>query len=136
MTKTKNKTRHVAPNPSGGWSSKKGGAKRASRNFSTQQEAITHARNQSRREGSQLIIHEKDRLPQKTGAHVDNQPDLMQLQRDFNFTKVEIRGNVLVGTYPATTTRQDAIRRGRMNGKFYEFVRLHYPPFDSRTNRI
>ena len=65
----KSKTRHVVPNPNGGWSSKQGGAQRASRNFDTKKEAEQHARNQSRREGSELVVHRKDGTIQRKDSH-------------------------------------------------------------------
>ncbi|MCB2196984.1 MAG: DUF2188 domain-containing protein [Bacteroidetes bacterium] len=66
---TKRKTRHVVSNPDGGWSSKKGGADRASKNFETKKEAEKYSRDLSRKEGSELIIHGKDGKIQRSDSH-------------------------------------------------------------------
>ena len=52
--------RHVVPNPNGGWSSKKNGAERSTKNFDTKKEAEEFSSELSEREGSELIIHGKD----------------------------------------------------------------------------
>ena len=57
MTK---KSTHVVPNQNDGWSVRKTGAARASKVFETQQEAITYARQQAKKEHSELYIHKKD----------------------------------------------------------------------------
>ena len=57
MTK---KSTHVVPDPNGGWSVKRGGATRASKRFSTQRDAITYARNISKNEGAEFVIHRRD----------------------------------------------------------------------------
>lgn len=54
------KTHHVVPNPKGGWDVKKGGAERASGHFKTKQEAIERAREISRNQGTELVIHNRD----------------------------------------------------------------------------
>lgn len=65
----KNSTRHVVPNQDGGWSSKKGGADRASRNFETKKQAEQWSRDLSRKEGSELVIHKKDGTIQRKDSH-------------------------------------------------------------------
>lgn len=62
-------SRHVVPNPGGGWDSKKSGAKRASGHFDTKKEAEKYSRNLSRREGSELYIHGKDGKIQRKDSH-------------------------------------------------------------------
>lgn len=52
-------SQHVVPN-GGRWSVRRTGAARASRVFDTQREAIAHARNIARNEGSELYIHGSD----------------------------------------------------------------------------
>ncbi len=52
-------TQHVVRTPSG-WSVKKGGAKRASKTFSTQKEAITYGKDLSKKTGAELYIHRRD----------------------------------------------------------------------------
>lgn len=54
------KSTHVVPDPNGGWSVKKGGASRASKRFDNQRDAITYARNISRNEGAEFVIHKQD----------------------------------------------------------------------------
>lgn len=63
------KTRHVVPNSEGGWDSKKGGAERASKHFDTKKEAENYSRDLSRREGSELIIHNKDGKISRADSH-------------------------------------------------------------------
>ena len=65
----KNNTRHVVPNQDGGWSSKKGGADRASKNFDTKKQAEQWSRDLSRKEGSELVIHKKDGTIQRKDSH-------------------------------------------------------------------
>ena len=54
------KSTHVVPDPNGGWSVKKGGATRATKRFDNQRDAITYARNISRNEGAEFVIHRQD----------------------------------------------------------------------------
>ena len=63
------KTRHVVPNPDGGWDSKKGGAERASKHFETKKEAENYSRDVSRKESSELVIHGKDGKIQRKDSH-------------------------------------------------------------------
>jgi len=66
---TKRETRHVVPNDEGGWSSKKGGSQRASKNFDTKKDAEKYSRELSKKEGSELIIHGKDGKIQRSDSH-------------------------------------------------------------------
>lgn len=61
-------TRHVVPH-SDGWANKKGGAERATSVHPTKKEAENAARIQSRKEGSELIIHGKDGQIQRKDSH-------------------------------------------------------------------
>lgn len=54
---TKDNSRHVVPNPNGGWDNKHAGAKRASSHHETQRAAIAAATAQAKKEGSELKIH-------------------------------------------------------------------------------
>lgn len=63
------KTRHVTPNPEGGWDSKKGGAERASKHFYTKKDAEKFSRELSKKEGSELYIHGKDGKIQRKDSH-------------------------------------------------------------------
>lgn len=53
------KNQHVVPND-GGWAIKGSGSKKATRVFSTQEQAIKAGRDIARRQGSELLIHGKD----------------------------------------------------------------------------
>jgi hypothetical protein len=66
---TKRETRHVVPNDEGGWSSKKGGSQRASKNFDSKKDAEKYSRELSKKEGSELIIHGKDGKIQRSDSH-------------------------------------------------------------------
>jgi hypothetical protein len=57
MTK---KSTHVVPDPNGGWSVKKEGASRASKRFDKKQDAIIYARNISKNQGAEFVIHRPD----------------------------------------------------------------------------
>lgn len=61
-------TRHVVPHKEG-WANKKGGADRASSVHRTKSEAEQAAREQSRREGSELYVHGKDGAIQSKDSH-------------------------------------------------------------------
>ncbi|PQJ69622.1 DUF2188 domain-containing protein [Polaribacter butkevichii] len=62
-------TRHVVPNQDGGWDSKKGGAKRASKNFETKKEAVDYSRELSKKQKTELVIHKKDGKIQRKDSH-------------------------------------------------------------------
>lgn len=51
------KNQHVVPHPDGGWQVKGAGNSRATVRTNTQREAISIAREISRNQGSELIIH-------------------------------------------------------------------------------
>ena len=51
---------HVVTNPNGGWSVKKSGATKSSRNFVTQREAIAYARDKAKKSSGELYIHRTD----------------------------------------------------------------------------
>lgn len=53
-------THHVVPNSDGGWDVKRGGADRASSHHDTKREAVARAREISRRQRTELRIHNKD----------------------------------------------------------------------------
>ena len=63
------KTRHVVPNPNGGWDSKKSEALRASKHFDTKKEAEDYSRQLSRKQGTELVIHGKDGRIQRRDSH-------------------------------------------------------------------
>ncbi len=65
----KRKTTHVVPSKKSGWSVKKGGAKKASKNFETKQDAVDYGRQLSKERRSEFIIHRKDGTIQKADSH-------------------------------------------------------------------
>ena len=71
-----NKSHHVVPGgPKGGWDVKKGGADRVSSHHDTKQEAIKAARDISRNQKTELVIHNKDgRIAQKDSHGNDKYP--------------------------------------------------------------
>ncbi len=64
----KGNTRHVVPH-SEGWANKKGGSERASSVHHTKREAEFAARDQSKREGSELVIHGRNGQIQRKDSH-------------------------------------------------------------------
>lgn len=54
------KSHHVVPAPRGGWNIVKGGSLRASKHFQRKQDAIARAKEISKRQGTDLVIHKKD----------------------------------------------------------------------------
>ncbi|MBM6823691.1 DUF2188 domain-containing protein [Veillonella magna] len=68
------KNQHVVPNGSA-WSVKGAGNSKATKNFSTKQPAINYAREISRNQKSELVIHNKDgRIAQKDSHGHDPHP--------------------------------------------------------------
>ncbi|CAN5283497.1 DUF2188 domain-containing protein [soil metagenome] len=53
-------SKHVVPNPAGGWAVKNSGATRASRTFGTQAEAVEYGRAAAKRTHSELYVHGRD----------------------------------------------------------------------------
>lgn len=60
---------HVVPSPDGGWSVKKGGAERASKNFEIKKDAENWARKVSINQKSELVIHKRDGTIQRKDSH-------------------------------------------------------------------
>lgn len=63
------KTTHVVPSKKGGWNVKKGGTKRASKNFETKKDAIAYGRQLSKERKSEFIIHGRDGTIQSADSH-------------------------------------------------------------------
>lgn len=63
------KSHHVVPNPEGGWNVKKGGADRASKTFEKKEKAVDFARQVSRNQRTELVIHKKDGTIQSADSH-------------------------------------------------------------------
>ncbi|MBI1927705.1 DUF2188 domain-containing protein [Candidatus Poribacteria bacterium] len=54
------KSIHVVPNPNGGWDIKQSGGQRSSGHFDRKQDAVDRAREISRNQKTELVIHNKD----------------------------------------------------------------------------
>lgn len=63
------KTHHVVSSSSGGWNVKKGGSDRASAHRETKVEAVKVARDISRNQHSELVIHNKDAKISRSDSH-------------------------------------------------------------------
>lgn len=63
------KSHHVVPGSGGGWNVKKGGGERASGHFDTKQTAVDRAREISRNQGSELVIHNRDGKISQSDSH-------------------------------------------------------------------
>ena len=66
-------SKHVIPNPSGGWAVKNSGAARASRKFHTQAEAIEYGRAAAKTAHTELYIHRRDGTIQDRNSY-GNEP--------------------------------------------------------------
>lgn len=53
-------TRHVVPSTSGGWSVRKQGASRATKNFARQDDAVQYGKELARKDGSDVFVHGKN----------------------------------------------------------------------------
>ncbi len=62
-------THHVVPNGGNGWVVERGGAERATRVLPTKQEAIDYAREVSRNQQTELVIHGRDGVIQRSDSH-------------------------------------------------------------------
>lgn len=63
------KTHHVLPHPKRGWKVQRGGGSRASGCFPTKKEAVRRGRELSRRQGTELRIHNKDGRIAQSDSH-------------------------------------------------------------------
>lgn len=69
------KTTHVVPNPKGGWDIKQGGGQRSSGHFDKKQDAVDRAREISKNQGNELVLHNKDgKIAQKDSHGNDPYP--------------------------------------------------------------
>jgi uncharacterized protein YdaT len=62
-------THHVVPNPKGGWDVKRGGGERASAHTDTKADAVNLARDISRKQHTELVIHGLDGKIQQSDSH-------------------------------------------------------------------
>ena len=60
---------HVVSNPNGGWDVKRGGSKRASAHCGTKQAAVNRAREISRNQRTELVIHNLDGRIARSDSH-------------------------------------------------------------------
>ena len=63
------KSHHVVPDLNGGWNVRKGGSDRASKHFDKQEDAIDWAREVSRNQRSELVIHRRDGTIRQKDSH-------------------------------------------------------------------
>jgi hypothetical protein len=69
------KSSHVVPNVNGGWSVKKEHSSKAIKRFDNQQDAIKYAKEISKNEKGELIIHSRDgRIRQKDSYDSGSNP--------------------------------------------------------------
>lgn len=66
---TKHDTHHVVPNPDGGWDVKRGRGQKASHHTDNKAEAERIARDISKNQGTELVIHGKDGKIQRKDSH-------------------------------------------------------------------
>lgn len=60
---------HVVPNPNGGWDVERNGSDRASVHTDTKAEAVNRAREISRNQGTELIIHRENGTIERRDSH-------------------------------------------------------------------
>ncbi|MFA5600492.1 MAG: DUF2188 domain-containing protein [Phenylobacterium sp.] len=65
----KKDTHHVLPNKDGGWDVKRGGGQKASHHTDTKAEAEKIARDISKNQGTELVVHGKDGKIQSKDSH-------------------------------------------------------------------
>ncbi|MBV7439959.1 DUF2188 domain-containing protein [Weeksellaceae bacterium TAE3-ERU29] len=63
------KSNHVVPSKGIGWSVKKSGASRASRNFTTKEQAVKYATQLSKNERTELYIHKSNGMIQNKNSY-------------------------------------------------------------------
>ena len=63
------RSHHVVPNPNGGWDIKKGGGQRSVKHFDNKEDAVDKAREISKHQKSELVIHKKDGTIQQKDSH-------------------------------------------------------------------
>ncbi len=63
------KSHHVVPNPEGGWDVEVSGGKKAIKHTDTKQEAIDIARQISKNQETELVIHNKNGQISKKDSH-------------------------------------------------------------------
>lgn len=70
MSKNKSGSTHVVPNRDrGGWDIKQAGGQRSSGHFCTQRDAIDRARQISRNQGTELVVHRSNGQIREKDSH-------------------------------------------------------------------
>ena len=69
MAKKPRKEHHVVPSPKGGWDIKKAGGERSIKHFPTKKEAVDIAREISRNQDTELVIHDKKGKIKRKDSH-------------------------------------------------------------------
>ena len=69
MNNMASKSQHVVPSTRGGWSVKKEGASKATKNFETKVAAVKFGREVSKNSKSELYIHKKDGTIQQRDSY-------------------------------------------------------------------
>ena len=65
----KRKSHHVVPSTKGGWDIKRGGAQRSSGHFDRKEDAVDRAREISRNQKTELIVHNRDGKISRSDSH-------------------------------------------------------------------
>lgn len=63
------KSTHVVPSSNGGWDIKQSGGQRSSGHFGTKQDAVNRAREISRNQGTELVVHNMDGKISRKDSH-------------------------------------------------------------------
>lgn len=69
MGSNKGKSVHVVPDGEGGWQIKRPGAERSSGNFDRKNDAVDRARDISRNQDGELVIHNRDGKIARKDSH-------------------------------------------------------------------
>ena len=69
MSKKTRKEHHVVPNSEGGWDIKKAGGEKSIKHLPTKEEAVNIAREISKNQGTELVIHGKKGKIQRKDSH-------------------------------------------------------------------
>lgn len=62
-------TQHVVPNSDGGWSVKKGGSTKATKNFDIKPDAVSFGKIVAKKQNAELVIHKKDGTLQNPNSY-------------------------------------------------------------------
>lgn len=68
------KSQHVVPRTHGGWAVRKAGAARASKVFTSQQEAVKYAKDLAQKEGGEMYLHRSDGTVRDRSSYGNDDP--------------------------------------------------------------